>query len=236
MPARHELAAAAQRCAEVVRTFRPDVVYAPWVGEYHLDHHVLARVVRLALAVADFQGSAWGFEVWTPLIPTRIVDITARARAQGHRPGRAQEPARLPRPAGEDARLHGAARDVPAGRCHPRRGLRAAGRAVGGGPRTAGIGKERRNPTAGFLDRTRWRRRPRDGGSGASRPAGAFGAQRRRSLSQHPAQTKDPRSPREAPPWRISSSACSRSSFRMARILAFDVLPHVIQMTWGGGP
>jgi len=77
MPADHELVAVARRCAERVAELRPDVVYAPWVGEYHLDHHVLARVVRMGLALADFAGSAWGFEVWTPLIPTRIVDITS---------------------------------------------------------------------------------------------------------------------------------------------------------------
>jgi LmbE family N-acetylglucosaminyl deacetylase len=41
-----------------------------------VDHHVLARVARLALALVGFEGEAWGYEVWTPLVPTRIVDIT----------------------------------------------------------------------------------------------------------------------------------------------------------------
>jgi LmbE family N-acetylglucosaminyl deacetylase len=108
----------AERVAALVRSYRPRTLYAPWIGEHHLDHHVLAKVVRLGLALArergpaavssagntagntagessrsavqasrgaaeDASGSAaghvctaWGFEVWTPLVPTRIVDIT----------------------------------------------------------------------------------------------------------------------------------------------------------------
>jgi LmbE family N-acetylglucosaminyl deacetylase len=75
-PAGHELVAAARRCAERITTLTPGTIYAPWVGEHHVDHHVLARVVRLALVIANFDGPAWGYEVWTPLIPTRVVDIT----------------------------------------------------------------------------------------------------------------------------------------------------------------
>ena len=76
-PAPAELVSAALRVADTVRDFAPDLIYAPWVGEHHLDHHVAARVVRLGLARAGFEGQAWGFEVWTPLVPTRIVDITS---------------------------------------------------------------------------------------------------------------------------------------------------------------
>ncbi|MEM7306545.1 MAG: PIG-L family deacetylase [Planctomycetota bacterium] len=71
-----QLFEAAQRVAETVHGYSPDVVYAPWVGEQHIDHHVAARVVRMGLQLADFGGDAWGFEVWTPLVATRIVDIT----------------------------------------------------------------------------------------------------------------------------------------------------------------
>jgi N-acetylglucosamine malate deacetylase 1 len=76
--------AGAERVAMLVRAFRPRTIYAPWIGEYHLDHHVLAKVVRLGLELARAAGDggsghscrAWGYEVWTPLVPTRIVDIT----------------------------------------------------------------------------------------------------------------------------------------------------------------
>lgn len=76
LPAPTELLAAARRLAELVRAAAPATVYCPWVGEHHLDHHVLARAARLALALADFRGQSWGYEVWTPLVPTIVVDVT----------------------------------------------------------------------------------------------------------------------------------------------------------------
>jgi len=60
-----------------VRDLAPDIVYAPWIGEYHIDHHVLARATRLGLHLAGFDGEAWGYEVWTPLVATLIVDISS---------------------------------------------------------------------------------------------------------------------------------------------------------------
>ena len=75
-PGPAELRHAAERLAEVVREFAPDLVYAPWIGDYHVDHWALARATRLALSLVGFEGQAWGYEVWTPLVPTRIVDIT----------------------------------------------------------------------------------------------------------------------------------------------------------------
>lgn len=75
-PGLEELVAPLQRVAAGVRAFKPDQVYAPWVGEHHVDHHVAARVVRMGLWLAGFGGPAWGYEVWTPLVATRVVDIT----------------------------------------------------------------------------------------------------------------------------------------------------------------
>lgn len=81
LPSPAELLAGAHSLAERVRLHAIDTVYAPWVGEHHLDHHVLARATRLALALAGFRGAAWGYEVWTPLVPTWIVDVsTVQAR------------------------------------------------------------------------------------------------------------------------------------------------------------
>lgn len=76
-PGPDEFRAGAARVAELVVSYAPDTVYAPWVGEHHVDHHVLARVVRAGLELARFGGDAWGYEVWTPLVPTLIVDVTA---------------------------------------------------------------------------------------------------------------------------------------------------------------
>ncbi|MEX1023440.1 MAG: PIG-L family deacetylase [Planctomycetota bacterium] len=76
-PSPTELLAAAEQLAEHVRAFAPDIVYAPWIGEHHLDHHVAARVMRVALQLADFQGAAWGYEVWSALVPEWVNDVTS---------------------------------------------------------------------------------------------------------------------------------------------------------------
>ena len=64
------------QCLAALEAVRPATVYCPWLGEHHLDHHVLAKVAREALRRAEFGGQAWGYEVWTPLIPTRVVDVS----------------------------------------------------------------------------------------------------------------------------------------------------------------
>ena len=68
---------AAGQLAALIHATGPATVYAPWVGEHNVDHHVLATVVRRALELSSFQGQAWGYEVYTPLVPTRVVDISA---------------------------------------------------------------------------------------------------------------------------------------------------------------
>ena len=76
MPLSDELLEASHTMAGIVKKLGVDTIYAPWVGEHHLDHHVLARVTRMGLAIAGFRGAAWGYEVWTPLVPTVVVDVT----------------------------------------------------------------------------------------------------------------------------------------------------------------
>jgi len=75
VPTRAEFDAAVDEVAGLVRALAPATIYAPWHGEHHLDHHVLARVVRAALFEVDFAGRAFGYEVWTPLVPTHVVDV-----------------------------------------------------------------------------------------------------------------------------------------------------------------
>jgi len=76
-PAQYEVLKAAVHLSGRIEALAPDVVYCPWIGEHHLDHHVLARATRLALARIGFTGTAWGYEVWSPLIPTHVLPIDA---------------------------------------------------------------------------------------------------------------------------------------------------------------
>ena len=36
---------------------------------------MLARIVRAALFELEYDGAAYGYEVWTPLVPTHVVDV-----------------------------------------------------------------------------------------------------------------------------------------------------------------
>ncbi len=76
-PGGGEWRAAVHRLSGFVERLAPDAVYAPWIGEHHLDHHSVACAARLALEEIDFRGAAWGYEVWTPLVPERVVDVGA---------------------------------------------------------------------------------------------------------------------------------------------------------------
>jgi LmbE family N-acetylglucosaminyl deacetylase len=95
----------------------PRTLYVPWAGELRHDQRVLAHGTRLALEMAERELDVFGCEVWTPLAPTRVVDISCvweqkRAALREHRslPGRrdlahvalglsAQRSAWLPAPA-----------------------------------------------------------------------------------------------------------------------------------------
>jgi LmbE family N-acetylglucosaminyl deacetylase len=82
VPGPDEFMAAVERVKATLQDYAPDVVYAPWVGEHHLDHHVAARVVRAAIGELGWDGRALGYEVWTPLVARWIVDISGVAEAK----------------------------------------------------------------------------------------------------------------------------------------------------------
>jgi LmbE family N-acetylglucosaminyl deacetylase len=75
-PTASELEGAVSRLEQHLRAQAAEIVYAPWIGEQHVDHHVLSRVARRALAACSWPGEAWGYEVWTPLEPTRVIDVS----------------------------------------------------------------------------------------------------------------------------------------------------------------
>ena len=60
--------------SEVLARERPQLVFAPWWLDDHPDH----RAVAAAVVEADIPDDVmmWFGEIWTPLIPNRIVDIT----------------------------------------------------------------------------------------------------------------------------------------------------------------
>lgn len=77
-PAEHEFAGAVEQVLALVQRLRPASIYAPWVGEHQLDHHVLARVVCAVHArLAPPRPRLWQYEIWSALVPTHVVDVSA---------------------------------------------------------------------------------------------------------------------------------------------------------------
>lgn len=72
-----DLRAVTEALAPILQRERPDVIYVPWLLENHEDH----LLVHAALGELMQRGlrcrALWCYEVWTPLIPNRIVDITS---------------------------------------------------------------------------------------------------------------------------------------------------------------
>jgi LmbE family N-acetylglucosaminyl deacetylase len=68
----------------------PRTLYVPWAGELRHDQRVLAHGTRLALEMVEREPAVFGCQVWTPLAPTRLVDIRGvwerkRAALREHR-------------------------------------------------------------------------------------------------------------------------------------------------------
>ena len=92
-PEGHELSGAdveraVSAAVQELRARNPDVVYLPWRLDGHPDHHTLHHIVALALERVGFGGLALGYEVWNPMVPDVIVDVSPvfeRKRRAMHR-------------------------------------------------------------------------------------------------------------------------------------------------------
>jgi N-acetylglucosamine malate deacetylase 1 len=64
--------------AEAIADLRPEVVFAPWLLDGTADHRAVAEGLGMALAGASAEDGpdVWGYEVWTALVPNRMVEIT----------------------------------------------------------------------------------------------------------------------------------------------------------------
>ena len=74
-PSSKELARGADRIDQLVRNYQPQTTYSPWDRDDHQDHQTLARALRLGL-VQHPMVAVRGFEVWTSLTPTILLDVT----------------------------------------------------------------------------------------------------------------------------------------------------------------
>jgi N-acetylglucosamine malate deacetylase 1 len=62
--------------------YGPDLVYAPWPVDAHRDHTASTALLAAALPRLDSRPTIALYEVWTPLPPTHLVDISAHIDAK----------------------------------------------------------------------------------------------------------------------------------------------------------
>lgn len=66
---------AVERLADFLRSCAPQICYAPWPGEQPQDHQLVGQLAIAAMAQAKIDCELWGYEVWTPLVAERLVEV-----------------------------------------------------------------------------------------------------------------------------------------------------------------
>jgi LmbE family N-acetylglucosaminyl deacetylase len=62
---------------QVIRSFRPEVIYCPFPADHHRDHMSASACTGAAVTRAGYSGDVCCYEVWTSLWPNAGVDITS---------------------------------------------------------------------------------------------------------------------------------------------------------------
>lgn len=78
VPSTHDIEAATTRLVARFFELRAERVYAPWPGDDHPDHRVVASCVLAAVARMGAQApEVWGCEVWSDHAAAIVVDVSA---------------------------------------------------------------------------------------------------------------------------------------------------------------
>ena len=67
-------AALATSIMEELKTLEPDVLFCPFPADGHSDH--MSTAAAVSMATRKWKGTILAYEVWTPLIPNAVVDIS----------------------------------------------------------------------------------------------------------------------------------------------------------------
>ena len=67
---------------EIIERTGPDVVYAPFFLDPHPDHAAAARLLDSAIEHGSPVKVCYLYEVWSPLMPNVLVDITRQAETK----------------------------------------------------------------------------------------------------------------------------------------------------------
>jgi LmbE family N-acetylglucosaminyl deacetylase len=71
------------RISGILRDTSPDVLYLPWFLDNHADHLAVNELLVRASSHCRPACMVYAYEVWTPLLPNRLLDITGQAALKG---------------------------------------------------------------------------------------------------------------------------------------------------------
>jgi LmbE family N-acetylglucosaminyl deacetylase len=64
---------------QIFRKVRPEVIYLPWLLDNHVDHRAVNQIFWHSCRRWRGTCTVYAYEVWTPLMPNRVIDITDHA-------------------------------------------------------------------------------------------------------------------------------------------------------------
>ncbi len=62
--------------SKIIDQIKPDLIYLPWFLDNHVDHVKTNELLRRVYETAGREFNVCAYEVWTPLVPNIVVDIT----------------------------------------------------------------------------------------------------------------------------------------------------------------
>lgn len=69
--------AAIRALADLIEKIKPDIIFLPSFLDNHSDHRVVNEIfLNTASKVLEDNFPVWAYEVWTPIFPNRLVDIS----------------------------------------------------------------------------------------------------------------------------------------------------------------
>jgi len=64
------------RLAELIARWKPETIFVPFPSDGHRDHQATSASLAIALKQSHWKGEIWCYEVWSPMFPNAVVDIT----------------------------------------------------------------------------------------------------------------------------------------------------------------
>lgn len=68
--------AAIRALSDLIKEVKPDIIFVPSFLDNHPDHRVVNEILINVLSQEKFDGEIWAYEIWTPIFPNRVVNIT----------------------------------------------------------------------------------------------------------------------------------------------------------------